>query len=79
MRYDVLPPKDITIDSLLLLLYFFFLLLKKKITKPCKWVGVWLCVFIFSKKKIKKNVNSCVMGWPNIICRSSIKFFKLWV
>jgi hypothetical protein len=39
----------------------------KKITKPCKWVGVWLCVFIFSKKKIKKNVNSCVMGWPNII------------
>jgi hypothetical protein len=45
------------------LLIFF---IEQKITKSCKWVGVWFCVFYLKEKKKKKN-SIVVFGWQNII------------
>jgi hypothetical protein len=68
---DMLSPHDITFD-------FFFIIIKQKITKPCKWVGVWFCVFFSKKKKlinffkkINNYVNSYVFEWQNIISHAT--------
>jgi hypothetical protein len=70
--WDVLD--DIIID---ISINFF---IKQKITKSCKWVEVWFCIFYLIKKLKKKKlivVSIVVFEWQNIIylcgnCKSNV-------